>query len=156
MTNARHTRIKAAQIGVYHLLPDQRISVQDAALAVTATAYACENYYAPKTIGTKVWGASPLVLQDKKKYPFTSMVIRGIKTIHQIDVPVGVVLGKDILFHFNSMLEPTKHYFDCLLVVFDLICTTTICRTGELAPTRSKPGALTSIVTLDKLCINGE
>ena len=156
MTNAKHTRLKALQIGVYDLLPDQRIDRADAAMAITATAYACENYYAPKTIADKVYGSSPLVLQNKQKYLFTRMVIRGIKTLHQIETPVGVVLGKDILFHFNSMLDPENDYYDCLLVTFDWIATTTVCRTGELAPTPSKPGALTSIVTLDKLNIDGE
>ena len=41
------------------------------------------------------------------------------KALHQIETPVGVVLGKDILFHSNSMLEPKHNYFDCLLITFD-------------------------------------
>ena len=119
MTNSIHTRTKAAAIGVLHLLPDQFVTPADAALAVNATAYAVENYYAPSTIASKVWDCSLLVIQDHSKYPFTRMVLKGIKAVNQIEVPVGVVLGKDILHHFNSMLRPTENYYDLLLVTFD-------------------------------------
>ena len=44
------------------------------------------------------------------------MVIRGTKALHQIETPMGVVLGKDVLFHSNSMQDPDNDYYDCLLI----------------------------------------
>jgi hypothetical protein len=64
-----------------------------------------------------------------------------------------VVLGKDVLEIFNAVLKPKEEYMDLVLVTFDWISTTTLCRTGELAPDLSQPGALDVIVTLDKLRI---
>ena len=119
MTNYKHTITKALNLGVFHLLPAQHISPQDAALAITATSYACENYYAPKTMSTKVKGVSPLVIQDKLPFPFTKLVLKGIKALYQFETLVGVVLGKDVLYHFNSMLQPQSKYFDLVLVTFD-------------------------------------
>ena len=54
MTNNQHTQLKALLSGVGGMLPEPKISTEDAALAITATAYAIQNYYAPKTIATKV------------------------------------------------------------------------------------------------------
>ena len=62
-----------------------------------------------------------------------------------------MVLGKDALETFNCCLEPDKHYFDLLLLTFDLVCTTSVCRTGELAPVMSDPDKATTFVTLKDL-----
>ena len=53
------------------------------------------------------------------------------------------------------MLRPKQFYYDCLLVTFDWICTTTCCRTGELAPLITKPGAEAVIPSLSHLKIGG-
>ena len=52
--------------------------------------------------------------------------------------------------------DPENDYYDYLWITFVWIATSTVCRSGDLAPTPSKPGALTSIVTLDWLNIDDE
>ena len=153
MINRLHTRFTATQIGLLHLLPDLLLEAMDAALAMVACEYAVTNFYAPKTIATKTYACSPFVIQDHSKLPFTQIVLKGIKAIRTVEKPVGVVMGKDVLMIFNSTLQPERFYHDLLLVTFDLICTTTVCRTGELAPVLSAPGAASNIITLDKLQI---
>ena len=125
----------------------------NAALALVACEYVVTNFYAPKTITTKTYACSPFVIQDHKKLFFTRTVLKGIKAIRTVEKPVGVVMGKDVLTIFNSTLQPERFYHDLLLITFDLICTTTVCRTGELAPVLSAPGAASNIITLDKLQI---
>ena len=153
ITNMRHTVHIAKQLKIANLLPDLNVTPEDAALAVIATKYAIHHYYKPDTIATKTYACSPLVIQDHSKYPFTGLVLKGIRALKSVEKPVGVVMGKYVLAIFNSTLQPTKYYYDLLLVTFDWICTTTVCRTGELAPVLSKPGAEVSIVTLGSLKI---
>ena len=63
-------------------------------------------------------------------------------------------MGKDILEIFNSSLHPDENYYDLLLYTFDLITTTVICRTGELAPTLNDTSKIPYVVTLGKLKIH--
>ena len=93
-------------------------------------------------------------LKPPSKFPFTKLVLRGIKRLHNIEAPIGVVFGKDVLSYFNSSLEPDKHYLDLLLYTFDLVCTTCVCRTGELAPDMSDPAQATMFLTLKDLKLN--
>ena len=129
---------------------------KDVALAHFATSYACENWYSMKAISEKVYGYSPLVISSHKNadsFPFTKAVLKGIRRMRSQNVPVGVVLGKDILELFNAPLNTEEFYEDLLLHTFDLICTTCICRTGELAPVLSDPSKVAYIVTLKGLKI---
>ena len=71
--------------------------------------------------------------------------------MRNVEAPLGVVLGKDVLSYFNSALNPDKNYMDLLLITFDLVCTTAVCRTGELAPDLSHPEQATSFPTLKDL-----
>ena len=153
LRNSTDSRNRLRELNLLHNLPDTTIHPTDATLAILATSYAVENLYVPSTISAKVFGHSPFTAPQKGRYPLTSKVIQGISACRTIEKPVGVVLGKDVLKIFNSSLSPEKEYYDLLLVTFDYICTTTICRTGELAPKLNKPGALSSVVTLDMVRI---
>ena len=86
--------------------------------------------------------------KNPANFPFTKLVLKGITRMRQVPNQIGVVMGKDVLTYFNSSLDPNKNYMDLLLVCFDLICTTAVCRTGELAPTLSDPASVSRIVTL--------
>ena len=121
ITNAIDIRNLAERKGLLKYLPKRNISHEDAATAVLAATCAAENFYAPKTIATKVYSQEPFVNRTPSniRYPFTSLVIKGIRRLRSVEETVGVVLGKDILDIFNSSLQPTKYYFDLLLVTFD-------------------------------------
>ena len=98
------------------------ISPEDITLAHLTTRFAINNFYVRKTIASKIYAAGPVVIQNNRdpyKYPFTKMVLRGIAASRQVEYPVGVVLGKDILHYFNAVLNPLKNYYDLLLVTFD-------------------------------------
>ena len=153
LRNAQDTKTIACRLNLSHYLPKTSIAPTDAALAVIATEYAINHYYVPKTISDKCFGFSPFTTHSKNEFPFLSLVLKGIRRVRTLDTPVGVVLGKDVLDIFNSVLKPEENYLDLLLVTFDWISTTTLCRTGELAPDLSQSGALDAIVTLDKLRI---
>ena len=148
--DAKDKQILAKRIHLESFLPTSTITRTDAATAILAATCAAEHYYAPGTISTKIHCNLPLV-NTSPDLPFTALVLKGIKSMRSVEETVGVVLGKDVLDIFNSTLQPEKFYFDLVLVTFDLICTTTLCRTGELAQTLSEECALSKIVTLDKL-----
>ena len=149
LRNAMDTRNLARELGLIQFLPNTVIHPTDATMALLATSYALENWYVPGSISAKVYGHSPFSPPQKGKYPLTSKVLLGIKSCRVLEKPVGVVLGKDILQIFNSSLNPEENFYDLLLVSFDWICTTTFCTTGELALRLNKPGALSSVITLD-------
>lgn len=139
LRNAMDTRNLAIELGLLQHLPNTTIRPSDATMALLTTSYAVENLYVPGTISAKVYGHSPFSPPQKGKYPLTAKVILGIKACRVLEKPVGVVLGKDVLRIFNSSLSPDEEYYHLLLVTFDWICTTAICRTGELAPKLNKP-----------------
>ena len=153
LRNAQDTREIAHRLNLLRFIPQTSIAPSDAALSIIAVEYAINHYYVPKTISDKCFGYSPFTVPSPNKFPFLTLVLKGIRRVKSLEKPVGVVLGKDVLETFNAVLQPDKHYYDLLLITFDWICTTTLCRTGELAPDLSQPGALDAIVTLDKLKI---
>ena len=112
----------AHELNVADLLPVMNISTPDLVLGHLATRFATQNFYVRKTIASKVYARGPVVIENNRNpysYPFTKMVLKGIQATRQVEYPVGVVLGKDILHYFNSSLEPEKNYYDLLLVTFD-------------------------------------
>ena len=144
----------AEEHDVKHLLPVNHLLPADVALAHLAAKYATMHLYSPDYIAQKVWAHSPIITEDLKlphKFPFTKLVLKGIKRLRNVEAPLGVVLGKDVLSYFNSALNPDKNYMDLLLITFDYVCTTAVCRTGELAPDLSDPEQATSFPTLKDL-----
>ena len=154
--NATDTQMLAEKLGLTRYLPSSRINPADASMAIMAASYAVENFYAPKTLEDKVFQHSPFTKPQRGLFPFTSTVINGIRAIRITEEPVGVVLGKDVMSIFNSSLQPNLYYYHLLLVTFDWICSTSICRTGELAPELSKPDAASKIITLDQVKIGNK
>ena len=104
--NANDTMLLAKQMGLHKYISTHSILPKDASLALLATSYAVNNFYAPKTIEDKVYGHSPFTNPQRGQYPFTSLTINEIKSVRVVEHPVGVVLGKDILDIFNSTLNP--------------------------------------------------
>ena len=116
--DAKDMHILARRIDLIDFLPPASITRTDAATAILAATCASDHYYAPQTIATKVYCQQPF-LNSTPSLPFTSLVLKGIRSMRSVEETVGVVLGKDVLEIFNCTLQPDKFYFDLLLVTFD-------------------------------------
>ena len=120
--NSWDAKSKALSLKITHLLPATTMTAADCGYAALATGFAIDNWYAAKTLVGKTFGWNVFITIDHKNkfvYPFTKLVLKGIRRMRQTESQLGVVLGKDVLDIFNSSLNPNKYFWDLNLVTFD-------------------------------------